>query len=134
MEEKLKMKDIRERIRARWNELPDEFYTYETFPFFTPEEVFFVRRSANLALRGMERAGRVKCVGKGPQNTSRWLKVAPEPDPTGYAAQGAAKYLAVLCEILPPDDTLTEQCRLVLEKIEDRFGIGARALAAATAG
>ena len=133
MEEKLKMKDIRERLRARWDELPNEFYTYETFPFFTEEEVFFVRRSANLALRGMERAGRVKFVGKGPQNTSRWRKREPEVDPSGYAAQGAAKYLAVLCEILPADDLLAEQCRLVLEKIEDRFGVGSKSLSAATA-
>ncbi|MDX2032176.1 MAG: hypothetical protein SF339_15995 [Blastocatellia bacterium] len=132
MQEKLKMKDIRERLRARWDELPDEFYTFETFPFFTEEEVFFVRRSANLALRGMERAGRVRFIGKGPQNTSRWKKRSPETDPTGYAAQAAAKYLAALCEILPAEDLLAEQCLLVLEKIEDRYGVGRKSLSVAT--
>jgi len=118
---------VRDRIRARWNELPAEFSTLDVFEFFDRPEREMARSCANLALRSMERQGRVECLGRGARNACFWAKRAPAEDPTGVAAPVAVRYLAQLAEALLEDDPLRRSCRIVIGKICDRFGVEAPA-------
>lgn len=114
---------VRDRIRARWSELPADFSTLDVVEFFDRSEREMARSCANLALRSMERQGRVECLGRGARNACSWAKRAPAEDPTGVAAPVAVRYLAQLAEVLPEGDPLQHSCRILAGKICDRFGV-----------
>lgn len=120
---------VRDRIRDRWSDLPARFSTLDVFEFFDREERDMARACANLALRSMERQGRVECLGRGARNACQWVKRVPAQDPTGIAAPAAVRYLEMLAGAIPDSDPLQKACRILAGKVCDRFGVEAPAKA-----